>query len=605
MDEKIINDFCITFSTINGSGSATANTTILRALYKMGIPVTGKNIFPSNIQGLPTWYSIRLSKKGYRARLEKDDIVIAMNPATITREHDFILPGGVLLYPDDFTLPKVREDIICYPMPIKQIVKESEAPKKLQDYVANMVYVGVLAQIIGISLEAIHVALEFHFSGKTAAIESNYEIVKKSASWAEKNIEKRDPYLVQQMDSTSHYIMAEGNVAAALGAVYGGVQFIAWYPITPATSLAESLNEYLPIFRKDPVTGKDTFVVIQAEDELSAIGMATGAGWAGLRSMTSTSGPGLSLMAEYIGLAYYAEIPVVIWDVQRVGPSTGLPTRTAQSDITFAHFLGHGDTEHIMLLPGSVDECFEFGWKAFDLAERYQTPILVMIDLDLGMNNWMCKPYAYPDKPMDRGKVLWEEDLKNFLQQHKGQWGRYLDVDGDGIPYRTLPGNKQPGAAYFTRGSGHNEMALYSEEPGVWEQLLTRIKSKIDGSVKDLPSPVITKATETTTIGLISYGSNDPAVEEAIDIFDSVGLKTNYCRIRSLPLHRQVYEFIDEHETVFVIENNRDSQMWQILVINMPELAHKMQKIAHSDGLPLTAKWIVQKINDVEGVPNV
>ncbi len=605
MDEKIINDFCITFSTINGSGSATANTTILRALYKMGIPVTGKNIFPSNIQGLPTWYSIRLSKDGYRARLEKDDIVIAMNPATIAREHDYILPGGVLLYPDDFTLMNVRPDIICYPMPVKQIVKESDAPKKLQDYIANMVYVGVLAQMIGISLDAIHTALEFHFNGKTAAIESNFEIVKKSANWAKTNIIKRDPYLVEQMDATSQYIMAEGNLAAALGAVYGGVQFTAWYPITPATSLAESLNEYLPVFRKDPVTGKDTFVVIQAEDELAAIGMATGAGWAGLRSMTSTSGPGLSLMAEYIGLAYYTEIPVVIWDVQRVGPSTGLPTRTAQSDITFAYFLGHGDTEHIVLLPGSVDECFEFGWEAFDIAEHYQTPVLVMIDLDLGMNNWMCKPFTYPDTPMDRGKILWESDLKSFLEQHNGQWGRYKDDDGDGIPYRTLPGNKLPGAAYFTRGSGHDEMALYSEEPEVWEQTLTRIKRKINNSVKDLPSPVISSADAKANIGLISFGSNDPAVEEAMDIFASMGLKTDYCRIRSLPLHGQIRKFIEEHEAIFVIENNRDSQMWQILVINLPEFANKMQKIAHSDGLPLTARWIVQKINDVEGMQNV
>ncbi len=351
MTEKIINDFCITFSTVNGSGSATANTTILRALFKMGIPVTGKNIFPSNIQGLPTWYSIRLSKAGYRARLEKDDIVVAMNPATLTKEYDFIIPGGVLFYPDDFQLPTIREDIICYPMPVKQLVKEANVPIKLRDYVANMVYVGVLAQVIGIELDKIHAALGFHFKGRVTAVESNFQIVLKAAKWAEENIEKHDPYQVETMDGTSGYILAEGNTASALGAIYGGVQFSGWYPITPASSLAESLNEYLPQFRKDPVTGKDTFVVVQAEDELAAIGMTIGAGWAGLRAMTSTSGPGLSLMAEYIGLAYYSETPVVIWDVQRVGPSTGLPTRTAQSDINFAYFMGHGDTQHFCYCP--------------------------------------------------------------------------------------------------------------------------------------------------------------------------------------------------------------------------------------------------------------
>ena len=599
MTEKIVNDFCITFSTINGSGSATANTTILRALFKMGIPVTGKNIFPSNIQGLPTWYSIRLSKKGYRARLEKDDIVIAMNPATLAQEYDFVLPGGVILYPDDISLPKVREDIICYPMPVKALLQEVDAPPKLRDYIANMVYVGVLAQVIGIDLEKIRFALDFHFKGKAAAANSNYEIVVKAAKWAAENIVKRDPYYVEEMDGTDDYIMAEGNVAGALGSIYGGVQFAAWYPITPASSFAEALNEYLPAFRKDHLTGKNTFAVVQAEDELAAIGMAVGAGWAGLRSMTSTSGPGLSLMAEYIGLAYYSETPVVVWDVQRVGPSTGLPTRTAQSDLSFAYTISHGDTQHILLLPGTVDECFEFGWKAFDIAERFQTPVMVLIDLDLGMNNWICKPFMYPDQPMDRGKVLWEEDLEAFKKNHEGKWGRYWDVDGDGIPYRTLPGNTHPDAAYFTRGTGHNDFAAYSEEPDIWEATMKRLKYKIEKAASALPEP-IQSGEGHAAIGLLSFGSNDPAVEEAQDLFQQNGIETDYLRIRALPLHPEVKEFINNHEKVYVIENNRDSQMWQILVTAYPELAVKLSKVAHCDGLSLTARWIVATITGLE-----
>jgi 2-oxoglutarate ferredoxin oxidoreductase subunit alpha len=462
-----------------------------------------------------------------------------------------------------------------------------------------MVYVGVLAQVIGIDLEKIRFALDFHFKGKAAAANSNYEIVVKAAKWAAENIVKRDPYYVEEMDGTDDYIMAEGNVAGALGSIYGGVQFAAWYPITPASSFAEALNEYLPAFRKDHLTGKNTFAVVQAEDELAAIGMAVGAGWAGLRSMTSTSGPGLSLMAEYIGLAYYSETPVVVWDVQRVGPSTGLPTRTAQSDLSFAYTISHGDTQHILLLPGTVDECFEFGWKAFDIAERFQTPVMVLIDLDLGMNNWICKPFMYPDQPMDRGKVLWEEDLEAFKKNHEGKWGRYWDVDGDGIPYRTLPGNTHPDAAYFTRGTGHNDFAAYSEEPDIWEATMKRLKYKIEKAASALPEP-IQSGEGHAAIGLLSFGSNDPAVEEAQDLFQQNGIETDYLRIRALPLHPEVKEFINNHEKVYVIENNRDSQMWQILVTAYPELAVKLSKVAHCDGLSLTARWIVATITGLE-----
>lgn len=393
--------------------------------------------------------------------------------------------------------------------------------------------------------------------------------------------------------------MAEGNVAGALGSIFGGVQFAAWYPITPASSLAEALNEYLPVFRKDPVTGRDTFAVVQAEDELAAIGMAVGAGWAGLRSMTSTSGPGLSLMAEYLGLAYFSETPVVVWDVQRVGPSTGLPTRTAQSDLSFAYTISHGDTQHIVLLPGTVDECFEFGWKAFDYAERFQTPVMVLIDLDLGMNNWMCRPFQYPEQPMDRGKVLWEKDLEAFIKEHEGKWGRYWDVDGDGIPYRTLPGNTHPEAAYFARGTGHNDFARYSEEPDVWEKTMDRLKMKLEKAANALPEPICSGGGK-AAIGLVSFGSNDPAVEEAQDLFQQKSIQTDYLRIRALPLHPDIEQFIESHEKVYVIENNRDSQMWQILAAVYPQLAGKLIKVAHCDGLSLTAKWIVTTITGLE-----
>ena len=452
-DKKIVvNDFCITFSTVNGSGSATANTTLMRSLFRMGIPVSGKNIFPSNIQGLPTWYTLRLSKDGYMARVEKDDIIVAMNPSTLHKEVQYLNQGGVLIVPDDFVLPDIPGDVIVYQMPVKKLVKEAEVPTGLRDYISNMVYVGVLAHLLGIKLDLIHQSLDFHFKGRKKPIEQNFMIVQAAYDWAKLNLKKNDPFVARKMDGTKECILTDGNTAAALGAVFGGVQFVAWYPITPATSLAESLIEYLPQYRVDPETGRHTFAIIQSEDELASVGMAIGAGWGGLRSMTSTSGPGLSLMTEYIGLAYFAEVPVVIWDVQRVGPSTGMPTRTAQGDLTMVNFISHGDTNMIILIPGSIEECFEFGWRAFDIAERVQTPVIVLSDLDFGMNQWTSRKFAYPDQELDRGKVMWEKDLEKFLIEHDDEWGRYRDVDGDGIPWRTLPGNQHPRSAYFTRG---------------------------------------------------------------------------------------------------------------------------------------------------------
>lgn len=588
------NDFCITFATVNGSGSQTANMTIMRALFKMGIPVSGKNRFPSNIQGLPTWYSIRVSKDGYIGRIEDDDILVAINPVSFAKDIDYLCPGGVLFYADDIKTPINRDDIYVYPMPVKKIAREADIPPALRDYIANMVYVGVVAQILGIELDKIYDALDFHFKGKKKAIDSNFDVVKAAAAWAGENLKKEDHFHIEPMEPLDGYIMADGNTAGALGSVFGGIQFSAWYPITPASTLPEALNEYLPQFRIDPETGKQTYAVIQAEDELSAIGMAIGAGFAGLRAMTATSGPGLSLMSEYLGLAYYAEVPVVVWDVQRVGPSTGLPTRTAQGDMTMGNYLSHGDTQYVMLIPGTVQECFEYGWKAFDIAERLQTPVLVMSDLDLGMNQWMTRKFEYPDKPMDRGKILWEEDLEKI----KDTWGRYKDVDGDGIPYRTVPGNLHPHAAYFARGTGHDEYAQYSEEPDVWENIMERLKRKFETAKSILPEPVLQDSH--AKIGVISYGSADPAVEEATHILAKQGVAVDYLRVRAIPFSEQVNDFIEKHEHVYVAEMNRDGQLAQILQVEYPQFAGRIIKLAKMDGLPLSARWISTQISTRE-----
>jgi len=590
-EETMVNDFNITVATVNGSGSQTSNLTLMRALFKMGIPVSGKNLFPSNIQGLPTWYTIRVNKDGFLARKEETEIVVAMNEDTFEKDLESVKPGGAFFYDDTIRLPIDRNDITVYPMPVKQISRDSGASSELRNYVANMVYVGILAFILGIEMDKILSALDFHFKGKQKPIDLNFGVIQTSFDWAAANLEKTDPYRVEVMEEAcEECIMTDGNTAAALGALYGGLQFCAWYPITPASSLAESIIEYIPMIRKDPQTGKNTCAVVQAEDELAAVGMVTGAGWAGLRSMTSTSGPGISLMAEYVGLAYFAEVPIVIWDVQRVGPSTGLPTRTAQGDLTFTYHLGHGDTQNVILLPGSVNECFEFGWKAFDLAERLQTPVLVLSDLDFGMNQWKTPKFEYPDTPMDRGKILREEDLEKI----QGDWGRYRDVDGDGIPYRTLVGNRHPAAAYFTRGTGHTPDARYSEDSEVWENLMSRLRNKWETARRFIPGPNI-RSTGSKT-GIIAFGSTDEAILEAQHILWNQGLETDYMQVRAIPFNDQVEKFISEHEVNYVVELNRDGQMNQLLTIEYPQFATKLISLAHIDGLPLTAKWVVDAI---------
>lgn len=590
--QPVVNDFSITVGTVNGSGSQTSNLTLLRALFKMGIPVSGKNLFPSNIQGLPTWYTIRVNKDGYLARRDEHEIIVAMNLATFAQDLASVTPGGVFLYPDDIRLKIDRQDVIAYSMPVKRLSRESDAPTSLRNYVANMVYVGVLSQLLGIDLDAIYQALNFHFKGKPKPIDLNFKVVQAAFDWAAAELEKEDPYQVVPMEAARDFIMSDGNTAAALGSIYGGVHLAAWYPITPASSVAEKLVEYLPLLRKDPEeSGKNTYAVIQAEDELAAIGMAVGAGWAGLRAMTSTSGPGISLMAEYASLAYFAEVPLVVWNVQRVGPSTGLPTRTAQGDVTFTHFLGHGDTQQVILFPGSVSECFEFGWRSFDIADRLQTPVFVLSDLDLGMNQWMTCPFEYPHEPIDRGKILWEGDLDEL----DGTWARYRDVDGDGIPYRTVPGNRHPEAAYFTRGTGHDENARYTEDSETWVKLLARLKHKFYTAREYVPAPLI-DTMQGSQVGIIAYGSTEPAIQEARQQLADGGLKTDFLRVRALPFTGQVDDFLRSHERIYVVEMNRDGQMHQLLTLECPARALNMKSIANMDGLPLTARYVREAI---------
>ena len=589
---KVVNDFSITVGTVNGSGSQTANTTILRALFKMGIPVSGKNLFPSNIQGLPTWYTIRVNKDGFVARRDETEVMVAINPNSFARDLATVQPGGAFFYADDIKQPITRSDISAYPMPVKQIVRsDPNIPSDFRDLVSNMVYVGVLTTMLGIDIDKIYAALNFHFKGKQKPIDMNFNTVKAAAEWAKTNLEKKDPFYVEPMNKTDGLIMTDGNTAAAIGSIFGGLQFAAWYPITPASSLAESLNDYLPQLRKRE-DGKHTYAVVQAEDELAAIGMTIGAGWSGLRAMTSTSGPGLSLMTEFAGLAYYAEIPIVVWDVQRIGPSTGLPTRTSQGDLTFVNFIGHGDTQQITLLPGGMDECFEFGWRAFDIAERIQTPVFVLSDLDMGMNQWMSQPFKYPDTPMDRGKVLWEKDLEEL----KGNWARYLDKDGDGIPYRTTPGNKHPMSSYFLRGTGHDENAKYSEEAPMWYRNMERLKKKYETAKKYVPAP-ITHKVKGATVGMIGFGSSEAAILEAQHQLNTQhGIQADFMRVRALPFTAEVTSFIKKYDQIFVVELNRDGQMDQLLKIEYPEFSMRFKSVAFGDGLPASAKWVREGI---------
>ncbi len=585
--KPVINDFSIQVATVNGSGSQSANSVLLRSIFGMGIPVSGKNLFPSNIAGLPTWYTIRASKHGYVARKKEIDVLIAMNAETAKDDILSLRPGSVAIYEETADLKQYRSDVICYPVPFDKLTAAVCPEAKLRKLVKNMIYVGVVAKLIGLDLQVVETALRRQFAKKQKAADLNWAAVEAGYKFASESLTKQDPFVLERMHATDGKIIIDGNAAAALGALFAGVTVVTWYPITPSSSVVEQLIDYLKKYRIDE-NGKATFAVVQAEDELAAVGMVLGASWAGARSMTATSGPGISLMAEFVGLGYFTELPGVIFDIQRVGPSTGLPTRTSQGDLLSIAYLSHGDTKHVMLLPGSVKECFEFGIAAFDLTERLQTPVFVLSDLDLGMNNWMSEPFEYPEKPLDRGKILTAEDLTRL-----GGFARYKDVDGDAIPYRTLPGTDHPQAAYFVRGSGHNEKALYTEKPDDYQNLMERLARKFETARTLVPKPLVVQNGK-SKVGIIAFGTSDFAVLESRDqLKKEYGVETDYLRIRAFPFTKEVHDFVASHDRVYVVEQNRDAQMLTLLKLDLPATeAVKLRSILHFNGLPIDARSV-------------
>ena len=586
-----VNDVVIEIATVNGSGSQSANLVLARAIFQMGVPVGAKNIFPSNIQGLPTWFTIRVNKNGWVARRPDPDLMVCMNPASVDDDLASLKPGAVVILREDLTGHLKRKDLKLISVPFTRLVKEACEISRLRRLVVNMMYVGVLAHLIGIDIQEVHRVLDKLFGRKAIALEINAKAVNAAYQWASQNYEPLSSLRIERMQADGEKIMIEGNRAMALGAIWGGVTLTAWYPITPSSSVAEGIIEYARKFRHDPETDKATYAVVQAEDELAAMAMVVGAGWVGARAMTATSGPGISLMAELAGLAYFAEIPAVIVDVQRMGPSTGLPTRTCQNDIMKAYYLSHGDCKHLLLIPGTMQECFEFTCESFNYAERFQTLVLVMSDLDLGMNIWMSPPLEPPTEPIRRGKVLDAEDLERL-----GGFKRYADVDGDGIPYRTLPGVNHPAGAYYTRGTGHTEAATYSEKQEHWVANIDRLARKFETARRELPPPII-HTPPGAHFGLIACGSSDPAVREAIAMLaERHAMAVDYLRIRALPPHPQVLTFIEQYDRVYVIDQNRDSQMNAILRAEFPLIANRMLSVRHYDGMAIDARSIVDQI---------
>ena len=596
--EPVINDFAFSVATKNGSGSQTSNNVLVMSLFRMGIPVNGKNLFPSNIKGLPTWYTIRASKDGYTARKAITEIVVAYNVGTATEDVANLPAGGVCITTDKIArVVKKRDDISYYEVPVAALMKQTDVPSAFRKLVENMTYVGAVAKLFDIPLDVIYDVLLSNFKGREKPAKMNHDVVKLAYDWTTENIEKTDPYRFEKMEGTSGKIMMTGNDAGALGAVFGGVNVVAWYPITPSTSFVDGIIGFRHLRQNE--NKENTIAIVQAEDELAAAGIITGAGWAGCRALTSTSGPGISLMAEFAGLAYFAEIPAVFWNITRMGPSTGLPTRTSQGDLLFTHFLGHGDSRQLCLLPGNLKEAFEFGWKSFDLAETLQSPVFVISDLDLGMNNWLSDPFDYPDQPIDRGKILNAEELQAFIDEH-GKWGRYMDVDGDGIPYRTVPGTDHPLSAFFTRGTGHDDMATYSERSDDWVENMKRLSIKMDTARELLPQPIIEDGSG-SDIGIVTFGTNEDAVREARDWLANDGIQTDYLRVRALPIASVVGDFIHSHKSIFVIENNFDGQLNQLLRIESPEDISHVRSLALGDGLPMTPSWIYQNLKEQEG----
>lgn len=588
-----LNDFVIKLATVNGTGSASANAIIMKTIFRMGVPVVGKNLFPSNIQGLPTWYEIRVSRQGYMARSGDTDVMVAMNARTYAADLAEVSPGGALVY--DSTWPRHRDlsrpDITILGIPLAQMCNQRFENARARILMKNMAYVGALAALLDLDMEVLRNLIAEQFATKKKLIGANIEAIELGFDYAREHFECPLRTRVQALNKTAGHIMIDGNSAAALGCVYAGATVGAWYPITPSTTLMDGFKAFSERFRVNAATGERDFCIIQAEDELAAIGMVIGASWMGARAFTPTSGPGISLMSEFIGFAYYAEIPAVLFDVQRVGPSTGMPTRTQQSDITLCAYASHGDTRHVLLFPADPHECFELAVEAFDLADQLQTPVFVLSDLDIGMNDWMIPQLQWDDsyRP-DRGKILEGEALEKVEKFY-----RYLDVDGDGIPYRTRPGDLGKGA-YFVRGSGHNKFGAYTEDSAEYQEVLDRLLKKWDTAKKLVPDPVVRRTRKPTSTAIISVGSCDGAVREAMDRLAAKGIYLNYMRVRAFPFGRKVERFIAAHEHIYVIEQNRDAQLRSLLINETAAAKEKLESILHYHGLPLDHRFIVEHI---------
>jgi 2-oxoglutarate ferredoxin oxidoreductase subunit alpha len=590
-----INDFVVRFANVNGTGSASANALFAKSIFRMGVPVSAKNIFPSNIQGLPTWYEVRVSEKGYLGRKNGIDLMVSVNPQSLKKDIASVRTGGYFVYDSTKKLYEefLREDINFIGIPLMDICNREFSDPRQKQLFKNIVYVGALAKLLDISFDELEKLLSEQFKGKEKLVIPNVKALNLGGDYIAENFDYPLDFRVERRDLVKDWILIDGNAAAGLGAVYGGASVVSWYPITPSTSLVSSFEKYANKLRKDPETGKNNFSIVQSEDELSAIGMAIGANWNGARAFTATSGPGLSLMNEFLGLAYYSEIPVVLADVQRSGPSTGMPTRTQQSDLLMAAYASHGDTKHVLLIPSTPTECFEMMADAFDLAEQLQTPVLFMTDLDLGMNEHMCPPFKWDDnRKYNRGKVLNAEELEEAQE-----WGRYKDVDGDGIPYRTIPATHPTKGAYFTRGSSHDEKAVYSEDSDTYVRIMNRLVKKLETAKTLVPGPSFYQENNESEIGVIFFGTSRYAAEEALDIMRADGMKIDAMRLKAFPFSQDVADFIDAHKQVFVVEQNRDAQMRTLLINELEVNPKKLIRVLNFDGTPITADLIIEPIN--------
>jgi 2-oxoglutarate/2-oxoacid ferredoxin oxidoreductase subunit alpha len=593
MHTELVNDFVIKIATVNGTGSASANTLLMKSIFRSGIPVMGKNYFPSNIQGLPTWYEIRVTKDGYVARSGRVDVMVAMNAETYGKDMREVAPGGYLVYDSTWPRPALlkREEITVIGVPLAQLCNENFSGVRTRILMKNICYVGVLAALLDLDVQKIRELLAETYAKKPQLVDSNMKAIELGYAYTKANHSCPLPLHVRKMDRTAGYVMIDGNTAAALGCLFAGATVAAWYPITPSTSLMDAFKAFADRWRVDPVSGKKAFAFIQAEDELAAIGMVLGASWNGARAFTATSGPGISLMNEFLGLAYYAEVPAVIFDIQRVGPSTGMPTRTQQGDLILSAYASHGDTKHVCLYPSNPEECFYMAVQAFDLTERLQTPVLVLSDLDIGMNDWMCRELKWDDayRP-DRGKMLSLEEVAKLERFY-----RYLDKDDDGIPYRTLPG-MHPKAAYFTRGSGHTQYGTYTEDSAEYQLVLDRLVRKFHTARELLPKPVMRLNGAKTDVAIVSLGSCDGAVQEAIDVLERMGVVLDYMRVRAFPFGDEVEKFLAAHRTIFVVEQNRDAQLRSLLTLETAVEKSRLRSLLHYSGLPISSSFIIEGV---------